>query len=29
LFWILLALGVSVIVMFLAGNRTFYRRVVT
>lgn len=27
--WILLALGVSVIAMFLAGNRTFYRRVVT
>jgi ABC-2 type transport system permease protein len=27
--WILLALGVSVIVMFLAGTRTFYRRVVT
>jgi ABC-2 type transport system permease protein len=29
LHWILLALGVSVIMMFLAGNRTFYRRVVT
>ena len=27
--WILLALGVSVIAMFLAGTRTFYRRVVT
>jgi ABC-2 type transport system permease protein len=29
LHWILLALGVSVVAMFLAGNRTFYRRVVS
>ena len=29
LHWILPALGISVIVMFLLGNRTFYRRVVT
>lgn len=29
LYWILLALGLSVLLMFLAGTRTFYRRVVT
>jgi ABC-2 type transport system permease protein len=29
LYWILVALGVSVIIMFLIGTRTFYRRVVT
>lgn len=28
-YWILFALGTSVIVMFIAGTRTFYRRVVT
>ncbi|HSM76430.1 MAG TPA: hypothetical protein VLT57_02335, partial [Bryobacteraceae bacterium] len=27
--WILFALGASVVVMFLAGCRTFHRRVVT
>jgi hypothetical protein len=27
--WILPALGVSVVVVFLLGTRTFYRRVVT
>lgn len=29
LFWILLALGASVVTMFVIGTRTFYRRVVT
>jgi ABC-2 type transport system permease protein len=29
LFWILLALGVSVLVMFIAGTRTFRKRVIT
>ena len=29
MYWILPALGVSVILMFAVGNRTFYRRVVT
>jgi hypothetical protein len=27
--WILLALGASVVVMFLIGRRTFHKRVVT